>query len=199
MRIPYYPQEYGALMRLGVPILIAQIGFTLQGMADTIMVGQHQAVELSAVGFVNSIMVLAIMLCMGFGQGAVALIAAAVYAFREDITVLFISDADAFILERVSAIVAATALPLILYQFGDGMQTAYVNALRGYGDVKVLMKYSFLAYVVISLPLSYLFGIIMDMGCFGIWMGFPFGLTTAAILYLIRFRKVTSSAHGVER
>ena len=74
MRLPFYRKEYSALTRLGIPIMIAQIGFTLQGMADTIMVGQHQAEELSAVGFVNSIMVLAIMLSMGFCQGAVSLI-----------------------------------------------------------------------------------------------------------------------------
>lgn len=114
-----------------------------------------------------------------------------VYAFRYQIPELFISQSDTEMLDKVTQIVAATSLPLILYQFGDGTQTAYVNGLRGYGDVKVLMKYSFLAYIVISIPLSYLFGIIMDGGCFGIWMGFPFGLTTAAILYLQRFWKVT--------
>ena len=133
---------------------------------------------------------------MILAMGIVA--SAVVYAFRGDVAALFISDADAYMLERVSAIVAATALPLILYQLGDGTQTAYVNGLRGYGDVKVLMKYSFLAYIVISLPLSYLFGIVLDQGCFGIWMGFPFGLTVAAILYFVRFRKVTGSVHGAE-
>lgn len=453
MKIPFHPKEYAALTRLGVPIMIAQIGFTLQGMADTIMVGQHHAEELSAVGFVNSIMVLAIMFSMGFCQGAVAVIgslftqgkkaeimsalkcsiaadmlvsllvtaimtviyfclpfmglepellplmqryylillpslpllgvgfafkpftdsindtktsmwillfgnvwnillnwlliygrpelgipemgvdgaaiatassrlviliayvwvifftrryrdylqhwrqaclswpqimnlsklgfpigiqmsieiasfagaslllgwggktwdstsalaanqvmislanliymfyvgigtaiairvanyhglknlhgvrsaadagyqmilvmgivaSAIVFGFRYDVSALFINSADTDMLARVSEIVAWTSVPLILYQFGDGMQTAYVNALRGYGDVKVLMKYSFLAYVVISIPLSWLFGIVFDWGCFGIWMGYPFGLTTVAILYFVRFRKV---------
>ncbi len=454
MRVKFYKQEYKALTRLGVPIMIAQIGFTLQGMADTIMVGQHRADELSAVGFVNSIMVVAIMLSMGFCQGAVAVIGAlytqnrkedimsvlkssivadgiqamvvtalmtivyfclphmglddalltpmqnyflillpslpllslasafkpftdsindtrtsmwillasnawnilfnwlfiygrpeigipemgvdgaawatassrllmlllfvfvifgtkrykeylqhwhtakvsrrrviqltrlgwpigiqmsieiasfagaslflgwggtswdatsalaanqvmislanliymfyvgigtaiairvanyhgledkvgvraaanagyqmilamgivasvTVFAFRHDVSALFISTDDIGMLERISAIVAASSVPLVLYQLGDGMQTAYVNALRGYGDVKVLMKYSFLAYIVISIPLSYLFGIIFDGGCAGVWFGYPFGLTAAAILYLARFRKVT--------
>ena len=74
MKRAFYPKEYAALTRLGVPILIAQIGFTLQGMADTIMVGQHHAQELSAVGFVNSILVFAIILSLGFSQGAVAVI-----------------------------------------------------------------------------------------------------------------------------
>lgn len=91
--------------------------------------------------------------------------------------------------EEVAAIVASMALPLVLYQLGDGMQCTFANALRGLGDVKKLMWYSFLAYMVISLPLSYLFGIVMKGSAFGIWMGFPFGLTTAGLLYLRRFQK----------
>ena len=93
--------------------------------------------------------------------------------------------------QEVSAAVASLVIPIILYQFGDGMQANYVNALRGFGDVKKLMLYSFIAYILISLPLSYIFGIVMEGGVFGIWMGFPFGLTTAGILYLRRFLKVT--------
>ena len=116
---------------------------------------------------------------------------ALVFGFRHELAALFVNSADAEMFQRVSEIVAATTVPVILYQFGDGLQTAYVNALRGYGEVKVLMKYSFLAYVVISIPMSYLFGIVMDWGCYGIWMGMPFGLTVVGILYLLRFRIIT--------
>lgn len=119
-------------------------------------------------------------------------LSATLFVFRDSITTLFISDADPELLNRVSDIVVACCVPVVLYQFGDGMQSAYVSALRGLGDVRPLMLYSFIAYIVISLPMSYLFGIIMDGGCPGIWYGFPFGLTTAAILYLTRFRKTMS-------
>lgn len=113
------------------------------------------------------------------------------FCFRHSVTGLFISSDDPLLLQKVSDIVAMMAYPLIAYQLGDGLQTNYVNALRGYGDVKVLMKYCVLAYLVISIPLSYLFGIIMDGGATGIWWGFPFGLTIAALLYYKRFRKIT--------
>lgn len=113
------------------------------------------------------------------------------FYFRHEMGALFISADQPELLARVSAIVATMAYPLVAYQLGDGLQTAYVNGLRGYGDVKVLMKYCFLAYIVISIPLSYFFGIIMDLGAVGIWWGFPFGLTIAAILYYRRFRKIT--------
>ena len=112
-----------------------------------------------------------------------------IFSFRQDLAQIFVSAGDPALLEKVSGIVVACCVPLVLYQFGDGMQSAYVNALRGLGDVKPLMLYSFIAYIVISLPMSYLFGIVMDGGCPGIWYGFPFGLTTAAFLYLHRFLK----------
>lgn len=107
------------------------------------------------------------------------------FSFRHDVSLLFTDN------EEVANIVAVLAFPLVLYQFGDGMQCTFANALRGLGDVKKLMWYSFLAYIVISLPLSYIFGITLHWGTFGIWMGFPFGLTAAAILYLKRFLKMT--------
>ena len=114
------------------------------------------------------------------------------FGYRHDITAIFLSADDPETLARVSEVVATMAFPLIAYQIGDGLQTNYVNALRGWGDVKVLMKYSFLSYIVISIPLSYLFGIQWGGGACGIWWGFPFGLSVAAILYLRRFRKVTA-------
>lgn len=109
------------------------------------------------------------------------------FSFRHDISILFTDS------EEVASIVATLAIPLVLYQFGDGMQCTFANALRGLGDVKKLMKYSFIAYIVISLPLSYLLGVTLGWGAFGVWMGFPFGLTTAALLYLWRFLRVSNS------
>ena len=105
------------------------------------------------------------------------------FILRNDISFFFTDSTE------VAAIVSTLAIPLVLYQFGDGMQCTFANALRGLGDVKKLMWYSFLAYIVISLPLSYLFGITFGWGAFGIWMGFPFGLTSAGVLYLRRFLK----------
>jgi MATE family multidrug resistance protein len=107
-----------------------------------------------------------------------------VVMLRHHISGLF-TDSD-----EVSAIVSTLVWPMMFYQFGDGTQTNFVNVLRGLGDVKPLMRYSFVAYIVISLPLSYLFGNVIGLGALGVWMGFPISLTTAAILYYTRYRKV---------
>lgn len=89
----------------------------------------------------------------------------------------------------IQTIVQALALPFFLYQLGDGLQVCFSNALRGIGDVKPLMRYAFLAYIVVSLPLSYFFGFTLGYGSVGIWMAYPISLTYVGWLYMHRFRK----------
>ena len=91
--------------------------------------------------------------------------------------------------DEVTFMVASLILPFIIYQFGDGMQCNYSNALRGIADVKPAMYIAFIAYFIISLPAGYLFGFIFDWGLTGIWLSFPFGLTSAGLMFWIRFRK----------
>lgn len=111
-----------------------------------------------------------------------------VYTFRHHLAGIFISGEDPELFTTISNTVVAMVCPIIFYQVGDGMQSCYVNALRGIGDVKKLLKYSFICYGIVSIPLSFLFGIVMDHGTVGIWWGFPVGLTLAGGLYLRRFR-----------
>lgn len=82
-------------------------------------------------------------------------------------------------------------LPMVVYQFGDCLQITFANALRGIMDVRFLMLSSFIAYFIISLPLSYILGIMLGFGLTGIWMAFPFGLTSAGLMFLFRFLKRT--------
>jgi len=109
------------------------------------------------------------------------LTAVPIFLLRNQIGLWFSESAE------VAALVAAVVIPLCIYQFGDALQCTYCNALRGMEDVKPLVWIAFVAYFVISLPLGYLFGFTLKGGLPGIWMAFPFGLTTAGILYLIRF------------
>lgn len=90
---------------------------------------------------------------------------------------------------EVSAAVLTLMVPFFIYQFGDGLQINYANALRGIADVKPLMIIAFVAFFVISLPVGYLCGFILNFGLVGVWMAFPFGLTSAGIMMWWRFRK----------
>ena len=105
-----------------------------------------------------------------------------IYLIRHEIGGIFTDST------QVSLLVAQIAIPFILYQFGDGLQCNFSNALRGIADVKPVMLYAFIAYFVISLPAGYLFGFIFGWGLPGVWMSFPFGLTSAGIMFYLRFR-----------
>lgn len=90
---------------------------------------------------------------------------------------------------EVSAGVITLMVPFFIYQFGDGLQINYANAMRGIADVKPLMVIAFIAFFVISLPMGYFCGFVLDMGLVGVWMAFPFGLTSAGVMMWWRFRK----------
>jgi len=92
---------------------------------------------------------------------------------------------------EVSLVVVTLVFPMLLYQFGDGMQIAFANALRGIADVKAMMIIAFISYFIVALPIGYICGFILDWGVPGVWMTFPSGLSCAAILMFIRFQKQT--------
>lgn len=90
---------------------------------------------------------------------------------------------------EVQAYVATLIILLMVYQFGDGLQYTFANALRGIACVKPMVLYAFIAYFVISLPLGYTLGFPCGLGILGIWIAFPFGLTIAGEMYRRRFEK----------
>ena len=90
---------------------------------------------------------------------------------------------------EVQAYVATLIILMMVYQFGDGLQYTFANALRGIACVKPMVLYAFIAYFVISLPLGYTLGFPCGLGILGIWIAFPFGLTIAGEMYRRRFEK----------
>lgn len=85
-----YLSHYRALVMLGTPLIIGQIGVVLQNFADTLMIGHHTTVELAAASLVSNIFILGLLMAMGFalcmtpligkayGQGDVASIGSTV-------------------------------------------------------------------------------------------------------------------------
>lgn len=108
-----------------------------------------------------------------------------VFAFRNYVGGWFTDSAE------VAAMVPALFLPFLIYQFGDGLQINFANALRGIQDVKPMMFIAFISYFVISLPVGYLCGFTFGWGLVGVWMAFPFGLTSAGVMLWLRFRYKT--------
>lgn len=114
--------------------------------------------------------------------GVSALFCAMIFLFRESIVGMFTDS------EAVTATVMSLLVVLFSYQFGDGLQLCFCNALRGIQDVRPIMLMAFISYYLIAIPAAYILGFKAGLGAVGIWTGFPVGLTVAGIFYFIRFR-----------
>ena len=64
------------IAKLGVPLIVGQLGLVLQSFADTMMVGQYGTMELSASGFVGNIFNLAIFFLLGISFGTTPVVGA---------------------------------------------------------------------------------------------------------------------------
>lgn len=78
------------------------------------------------------------------------------------------------------------------FQLSDGVQVVGLGALRGMSDVKVPTIITFIAYWGLAIPSSYLLGFVFDLGPAGIWYGLLIGLTVAAVLLYMRFKKLAA-------
>ncbi len=91
--------------------------------------------------------------------------------------------------DEVGLLVAQLTIVVVAYQFGDGLQYTYANALRGISCVKPMIWIAFIAYFIISLPLGYILGILFGFGVVGVWCAFPVCLLFAGVLYYICFMR----------
>lgn len=71
-----YKDNYISILKLGLPILIGQLGMIIVGFADNIMVGQYSTEALASASFVNNVFNVAILACIGFTYGLTPLIGA---------------------------------------------------------------------------------------------------------------------------
>lgn len=76
-----------------------------------------------------------------------------------------------------------------LYQVSDAVQCTMIGALRGMQDVKIIAYLSFVAYMLLNIPVGYLCAFVFDWGSSGLLIGYVVGLSTAAVAYCIRVYK----------
>lgn len=107
----------------------------------------------------------------------------AIAIFCQPITSIFTSDS------RVQNICFLLLPAFVLYQLGDCTQIIFSNSLRAIEAVGRMLLYAIIAYLLVSIPMSYLLGIHLGFGAEGVWYGIPLGLTTAALLFMYEFRR----------
>lgn len=69
-------QNYKALLKLGLPVLLAQLGSIVVSLADTMMVGAYGTDELASAAFVNNLILVPMVMQMGFAAGVTPLVGA---------------------------------------------------------------------------------------------------------------------------
>lgn len=94
--------------------------------------------------------------------------------------------------EAVISLAVTLIVPMMLYQTGDATQITFANALRGTSHVMPMLYIAFVSYIVVGLPVTYLFAFPLRLGLYGIVLSFSVCLMLAAALFLIFFLRATS-------
>ncbi|SCC52407.1 MdtK family multidrug efflux MATE transporter [Kosakonia oryziphila] len=109
---------------------------------------------------------------------------------REQIALLYNDN------PQVVALASHLMLLAAIYQISDSIQVIGSGVLRGYKDTRSIFFITFTAYWVLGLPSGYILAltdlVVPGMGPAGFWMGFIIGLTSAAILMMLRMRFLQS-------
>ncbi len=98
-------------------------------------------------------------------------------SLRHVMPLLFTENKDVAILASQMLVVYAT------FQLSDAMQCILVGILRGLQQVTSIAVISFIAYIVLNIPVGYIVAFHLGMGAPGLIVGYIVGLSTAAILY----------------
>lgn len=106
-----------------------------------------------------------------------------IVSLRRWLPMMFTTDPE--VVELTSKLLVFVAL----FQISDGLQNISVGILRGMQDVRITIVIAFFSYLVINLPVGYLLAFVAGWGAEGLWVGYIFGLSVAAVLLNARFRR----------
>jgi putative efflux protein, MATE family len=124
----------------------------------------------------------------GLGVGVCMAMLTAIFTItlREHIALLYNDNPEVVTLAAQLMLLAA------LYQISDSIQVIGSGILRGYKDTRSIFFITFIAYWILGLPSGYILALtdlVVDrMGPAGFWLGFIIGLTSAAIMMMLRMR-----------
>lgn len=207
-------QEIRKLFRIGLPIgsraLLETFVFTI----SFIFIGWISKEALAAHQIANQIATMTFMLSQGIGAAATIRVshqlgtgdiravrmasnasvhlcllmstigATLMICFHNVIPYIFTADPIAIHIAQPLILIAG------LWQYSDGLQCVGAAMLQGITDVKRPMIYAFITYILITLPLCVVLTFPLGLGVIGMWIGFIIGLTVAAFLFHIRYRKL---------
>jgi MATE family multidrug resistance protein len=205
-------QKIKRILSIGLPIGLQMVIEVLAFSAGAIMMGWISAESQAGHQIALSMASMTYMISFGLAAGTTIRVShAAGEANREELkktifaslhlVVLFMSSMGLlfiilrhFIPELFTsdpAVVRVAAGLLVigaLFQIFDGVQVVLLGSLRGLADVRFPMYFAFVSYIMLSLPVSYLCAFVFHFGPQGVWLGFVFGLASAAVFFAFRLR-----------
>jgi len=120
----------------------------------------------------------------GVGIGMACLTALFTVTWRHEIALLYNNNPEVVTLAAQLMLLAA------VYQFSDSVQVIGSGILRGYKDTRAIFYITFVAYWILGLPSGYVLAmtdwVVQPMGPAGFWIGFIIGLTSSAVLMIVR-------------
>lgn len=102
---------------------------------------------------------------------------------RYKIPTLFTSN------HEVIEITAQMLIFIAMFQLSDCLQAISISVLRGLQDVKIIMPIVVLSYVILNIPIGYFLAFNCGLKANGLIIGFIIGLSTCAILTILRVRR----------
>lgn len=207
-------REAWTVARIGIPIGLQQTMEIFVFTFSVTMVGWISKEAVAAHQIVNNVADLTFMVSLGigaattirvshqYGEGHIhdmhmaaraAIHMGLVWSITAAVVIISCSGLIPLIFTE-DEVVIGIASPLLilcgLFQISDGLQCIGGAMLRGIADVKRPMQIALVVYILITLPLGYILMFPVGLGVRGMWVAFIVGLTTAAIMLHVRWKRI---------
>jgi multidrug resistance protein, MATE family len=115
------------------------------------------------------------------------LIGTSLIFFKTEIIQFFIKD------DLILAIASSCFTLMVVFLILDSLQITGISLLRSIEDVKIPTLITIGCYLILGLPLSFVFGFILDYQFIGIWVGLIFAGFFSSLILVIRYFILVSS------
>lgn len=105
-----------------------------------------------------------------------------VYFLRKPLIGLFTTN------ERIVEVASSILLIDIVVEVARAINHIMDNSLNANGDVKVTFAVSIVSNWVFSVGLSYVLGVLLNLGIVGCWIAFMFDEIAKSVVYLLRWK-----------
>ncbi|MDL4842879.1 MATE family efflux transporter [Aquibacillus rhizosphaerae] len=208
----YKKEHVKDLLGIGVPSAGEQLSYNGSQMVITYFIAQLGTVALTTKVYVQNIMMFILLFSIAIGQGSqilighmigagevekaykrcikslqisiiISTVAAVIVYFSSDF-LLGIFTEDTTIIEKGALLLLVT----IILEPGRAFNLVVINCLRATGDVKFPVFVGILSMWGVSVTFAWFFGIVLDLGLIGVWIGFIADEWLRGIIMLHRWR-----------